>query len=150
MHESREEIEFLEYIYQNVKMCQESSGRIIRINTLDKKMFIILKDTINEYKKIATSAKAMLLRRKKDAIDIGIISKFATYINVKLNMSKIDEKVQIAKILIQNSNVVTEQIIDKINDYKIKNKAVLSLAKRFIDIENRNVVNFKVYIKDTN
>ena len=60
-----EEIEFLDYIYQNAKMGQESIGRLLKTRNKKDEIEDVAKEQLNDYKKIANSAKAMIERRKK-------------------------------------------------------------------------------------
>ena len=84
------------------------------------------KEQLNDYKKIANSAKAMIERRKKKVKELDVISKVATYMSVKMNLAKDDGPKEVANMLIKGSNMGITQIKKHLEEYKLKNKNVIN------------------------
>ena len=141
-----EEIEFLDYIYQNAKMGKESIGRLLKTRNKKDEIEDVAKEQLNDYKKIANSAKAMIERRKKKVKELDVISKVATYMSVKMNLAKDDGPKEVANMLIKGSNMGITQIKKHLEEYKLKNKNVINLTNRLLTIEEKNIENLKKFI----
>lgn len=143
-----EEIEFLEYLYQNSKICQETIARIIKTRNKQDELEQIIKKQFVEYKKISNSAKSMLeRRRKKVKEEINVMGKIVTYMEIKKNIVKDDSISQIALLLAEGSKIGIEHINERLESIEITNKPILNLAKRLIDIEKNNIEKLKEYIE---
>lgn len=134
-----EEVDFLEYIYQNAKMGIESIGRLIKSRNKDDDLDKILKEQLHDYNKIANSARGMLKRRNKETKEIGVMSKIATYMTIKMNLSKENPDKEAVDMVIKGSQMGIEQINKHLNEYRIKSKTVVNLANRLITIEKNNL-----------
>lgn len=133
-----DDIEFLEYIYQNTKMEIESIARILKIKKNDI-LNSILKEQLYEYNKIANSAMNMLKRRNREIKDIGIMSKIATYMSIKINSKKDNPQKDIIDMLIKEKTIQVDQIKKHMEEYRIKCKTVINLANRLIHLEENHV-----------
>lgn len=142
-----EEVEFLEYIYQNAKMGIESIGRLIKSRNKDDKLDQIFKEQLHDYTKIANSARGMLKRRNKETKEIGVMSKIATYMTIKMNLSKENPDKEAVDMVIKGSQMGIEQITKHLKDYRIKSKTVINLANRLISIEEKNLTKLVNEIK---
>lgn len=140
------EIEVLEYIYQNASMAKETIGRIIKIREEDDSLTEVLKQKREYYGKIARSAKEMLKRRKKEVPELGLLSKMATYMGVKMNLSKGDAISEVAQMLIQGCTMGYIEFDKRLKEYRIENKNVEKLAKRFLEFELQNTELLKQYL----
>ena len=140
-----EEIEFLEYIYRTTKSNQESILRLLKEIDVDENLYQILKAQLIEYKKILNSSKKMIERRKEKVDDISILTKLATYMGVKLNITDKDDMSSVAKMLIQGSTVTINQIVQKLQEYSIKSKYIHNLTNRLIAIEKNNIKNLEKF-----
>ncbi len=143
----REEIELLEFIFQNAKIAAESIARIRKERKKEDDLDILLKENLLNYKKISNAAKTMIERRTKKVRDISLLTKLATYMNVKLNGINEDSTSSVAKMLIQASTMGRNEIIEKINDYKIRNKNVSNIANRLLLFEEQNIENLTNFLK---
>ncbi len=81
----------------------------------------------------------MIQRRKKKIHEISILSKMATYVNVKNNITKEDSIENIANKLIQSSKVNINQFEEVLKEYNIKNKHVLNISNRYLNIQFNNI-----------
>lgn len=134
-----DDIEFLEYIYQNTKMEIESIARILKIRKKNDILNSILKEQLYEYNKIANSAMNMLKRRNREIKDIGIMSKIATYMSIKINSKKDNPQKDIIDMLIKEKTIQVDQIKKHMEEYRIKCKTVINLANRLIHLEENHV-----------
>lgn len=141
-----EEIEFLEYIYQNINISLESIKGLIKTRNKKDEIEEIVKKQYIDYKKISNSVKAMLERRKKKVEKVGVATKIATYVGVKINLLKDDSISETALMLVEASKVEIDQITDNLKKYNIKNKNILNLVNRLLDIERINIENLNRYI----
>lgn len=141
-----EEIEFLEYIYQKVNISLESIKRLIKTRNKNDEIEEIIKGQYVEYKKISNSVKAMIKRRRKKVNEIGVATKIATYMGIKINLLKDDSISETALMLVEASKVEMEQIKDNLRKYDIKNKNILNLVDRLIEIEKSNIKILEKYV----
>lgn len=139
----KDEIELLEYIYQNAKMGQETIGRIMATKNIETKFESQLEETLNNYKKIAYSSKNMLLRRKKKVKDITMGTKMAIYMSIKKSLSEDMTEKNIANKIYEASYISHTEIKEFVEKTKIKSKTILNLANRLLGYEEENVTNYK-------
>ena len=135
-----EEVEFLEYIYQNAKMGIESIGRLIKSRKKDDELDKIFKEQLNDYNKVANSARGMLKRRGKETKEIGVMSKIATYMTIKMNLSKENPDKEAVDMVMKGSRMGIDQINKHLQEYRIKSKTVMNIANRLIAIEQNNLL----------
>ena len=143
-----EEIEILDYIYQNSKICQDTIVRIIKSRNKKDRLEEVIKKQYLEYKKVSNSAKNMLERRKKKVKEeINVMGKIVTYMEIKRNIEKDDRESEIALLLIEGSKVGLEQTKERLNDIKIVNKPVLNLVNRLINLEKSNINELSIFVE---
>lgn len=134
-----EEIEFLEYIYQNTKMGIESIAQLIKSRKKEDELDKILKEQLHDYQNIMIAARNMLKRRRKEPKDISLMSKIATYMSIKINLAKENPDIEAINMMIKGSSMGIEQIKRHLEEYRIKSKTVINLANRLINIEENNL-----------
>lgn len=143
----RDEIELLEYIFQNSKIGVENIMRIRKERKKSDELDEVLKDMVLNYRKIANASRTMIERRTKKTRDISILSKLATYMNVKLNGINEDSISSVATILIQASTIGKTEILDRIDEYRVKSKNVENVANRLIQLEEQNIERLNLFLK---
>ncbi len=143
----KEEIEFLEYIYQNAKMGQDSIINMLKTRNKNDEIELVLKEQLKDYRKVVNSASAMLERRMKKAKDINVMAKIGTYMNIKLNMLGDDSPQKVADMFIEGSKMGIEQIEKNLQEYNISNKYVKNLGEKLLEIEKKNISNLHKYSK---
>lgn len=139
----KSEIELLEYIYQNARIGQETVGRILVIKSEKLDIDALIKETLNNYKKIVYSSKAMLTRRNKKVKDLTMGTKMAIYMSIKKSLAEDNSKSNIVNLIYESSLISNLQLNDYINDTKINSKTILNIANRFVDYEIENVSKYK-------
>ncbi len=143
----KEEIEFLEYIYQNSKMGQDSIINMLKTRNKNDEIELVLKEQLEDYRKVVNSASAMLERRMKKVKDINVMAKIGTYMNIKLNMLEDDSPQKVADMFIEGSKMGIEQIEKNLQEYNISNKYVKNLGEKLLEIEKKNISNLHKYSK---
>ncbi len=138
MKENREDIEIIEYIYQNCRLEEDIIVRIIRFKKNQDILNEVLNDMLNEYKKIEKCSKEMLKRRNIEPKKISIISKIVSDIDVRKNTSK-EDNMNLINMLRNSSKILIIQINSKLEEYNIKRKSVLNLLQRLIKLQE-NIV----------
>ena len=141
-----DDIEFLKYIYQNVKMAETSTLTLIKVRNKNDDIEEILKSQVREWRKITTSVKNMLKRRKIETKDINIATKIISYFGIKINLSKDDSKKEVAALMINGNNMGIEQIYKKMEELNIKTKFIKNLGERIIKIQENNNEILKKYL----
>lgn len=141
-----DDVEFLKYIYQNVKMAETSTLTLIKVRNKNDDIEEILKSQVREWRKITTSVKNMLKRRKIETKDINIATKIISYFGIKINLSKDDSKKEVAALMINGNNMGIEQIYKKMEELNIKSKFIKNLGERIIKIQENNNEILKKYL----
>lgn len=138
-----EDIEIIEYIYQNCKLEEDSISRIIKFRKKDDDLKEFLNNILNEYKKIEICSKNMLKRRNREPRKISVLSKIVSDMDVKRNLSKEDD-IKLINMLKNGSKILIMQIESKIEEYPIKRKSVLNLLQRFIKLQENILENLLI------
>ncbi|MEG2348639.1 MAG: hypothetical protein RSB67_03225 [Clostridia bacterium] len=142
-NEKKDEIDILEYIYQIAKMNQENVGRILNLRCIEDQIEVLLKEKLNSYKKIAYSARSMLIRRKRKVKDITIATKMATYLSVKKELLKDSSSKKIIQLLYEASIVSKEELNRYMSFVQINSKTILNICNRLLSYENNNILGYK-------
>ena len=79
-----ENVEFLNYIYQNSKMGIDTIKQLLEI-TKDEEYKHLLQSQYDEYKKIFDTAEEKLKMHNKEGKDINMYNKISSYIMINLN-----------------------------------------------------------------
>lgn len=141
-----EEIEFLNYIYQNAQIGKETVGHILKRGKIGQ-IREILEDQRIDYKKICNCARGMIERRKRKVKDISVIAQMATYMSVNFNLEEEASNEDIANLLINSSKIVISELRKKIKDNSNMSKYIINLANRLLYLEERNIDNLSKYVQ---
>lgn len=141
----KDNIEFLNYIYQNARMG------IIGIENIEEKITDIelkkiIKEQLNDYEKICEEVIQIFVKYNKKEKDINAMAKINTYLSSNLNLIRKDPNQEIAKLMIKGSNTGIIQITEKINKYKEADENIIKIAKKLLKIEERNLEQLKPYL----
>lgn len=145
-----DDINILEYIYEKAKIDQEILGEILKfckINLNISNDYVdILKELLNNYKKVASSSKTMLERRNKIVKEVSILSKMAEYMVIKRNITQNSDISNISSILIQGNMINIDEINKKLNESKIKSKSIINLIQRYRIYEEDSIKSLNRFI----
>lgn len=140
-----EDIELLNYIYQNSKMGVVGIDNI-KANIKNKELLKIIKEQQNDYYKICTKAIKMLSLTNSERKNITGIAKLMTYMDSQIKMMMDNSDSTIAKMMIEGSNMGIIAITEKLNNYKGTDKKIIKLAKELLKIEEINLEKLKVFL----
>ncbi len=138
-------IEFLNYIYQNAQMG------IIGIDNIkkeikDKKMLKVIKEQEKDYQAICTEATKYLNKQDEDEKSIGMMAKMMTLIDAKMKTMTDKSVSNIAKMMIEGTNKGIIEIQEKLNNYEDIDKKTRNLAERLLEVEQKNIEELKKYL----
>ncbi len=138
----KEELEFLEYLYNMIKLERDSLLRIIKMRKKDDNLSFFLKEQVINYRKFIISLDKMIETRKSKAENNGLslLAKMASHVGAKLTVLNENSYDDILDILIHRSNVCIDEINTKLKEYNIESKTIINLAQRFIDVQRSNVI----------
>lgn len=134
----REELEFLEYLHNIIKLEKDSLSRIIKMRDKEDLLNNILKEQMLKYKKFGISVIRMIETRKKKTNDLSLLAKMASHVGAKMIVKENDID-SIFNILIKRYNICIEEIKNKVKDNKITSKTIINLSNRFIEFQTDNI-----------
>lgn len=140
-----EDIELLNYIYQNAKMGIVGIDNI-KAEIKNKKLLKTIKEQENDYYTICTKAIKYLSLTNTERKNITNIAKLMTYIDTRKKLLNDNSDSSIAKMMIEGSNMGIIAITEKLNHYEGTDKNIIKLAKELLKIEEKNLDNLKQYL----
>lgn len=140
-----ENIEMLNFIYQNAQMGQNTLNQLLKISE-DEKFNKLLGSQFDEYKKIFDESEQIINRLGKEAKDISARKKITAYIMINFETLKDKSPSHIAQMLIQGSTMGIIDITKKIKEYTNADKDVIKLAKKLLEFEQQNVEECKRFL----
>lgn len=140
-----EDIEFLNAIYENAKMGIVGIEEIKNdINGQD--LLKIINEQKNDYYSICTKAMKLLSLRDAERKNVSPIAKIMTFMDARMKLIRDDSDSNIAKMMIDGSNMGIIKLNERLNNYKGDNKKIINLAKELIEVEQRNLTNLKKFL----
>lgn len=133
-----EELEFLEYLHNIIKLEKDALSRIIKMREKTDILNNILKEQIEIYKKFSVSVERMIKVRKKKVNDLSLFAKMASHVGAKFVVSN-DKEDELICSLLRRYKICIEEVQNKFKDSKIRSKTISNLSKRFVEFENRNI-----------
>jgi len=140
-----ENIEFLNYIYQNAQMG------IIGIDNIkkeikDKDFLKLIKEQEKDYQAICNEATKYLNKQDEDEKSIGAMAKMMTLVDAKMKTLTDKSSNNIAKMMIDGTNKGIIEIQEKLNRYTDGDKKIIKLANRLLEVEKKNIEDLKIYL----
>lgn len=140
-----ENIEMLQYIYQNSEMGKVTINQILEeIKDLEFKDVIL--EQLKDYEYVVQKAEKLLSDEKKYPKDLNITTKIMTYFGIKMNTLKDDTSSHIAEMMINGSTMGITQITKNLNNYKNIDNDIKDLGSRLLKIEQDNIEKLKPYL----
>ncbi|MEG1008450.1 MAG: hypothetical protein RSF67_01280 [Clostridia bacterium] len=140
-----ENVEMLNYIYQNAKMGKSTIDQIIK-EVSDITFKDVLKEQLKDYEKVIDNTKVYLSEFNKQEKDITDLSKIVTYLSIKMSTLNDDTSSHIADMLIKGSTMGTVEITKKLNKYTNIDDSIKMLASKLLKIEENNIEKLKKYL----
>ena len=139
-----QDIELLNYIYQNAQMGIIGIDNI-RKEIKDKKLLKIIKEQEKDYQAICMEATRLLNKQDEDEKSISSMAKIMTLMDAKMKTLTDKSSSNIAKMMIEGTNKGIIEIQEKINNYDVS-KNVMNLAKDLLMVEQNNIERLKVFL----
>lgn len=138
-------IEFLEYIYQNAEMGVETIRQIIEIAE-QADFSEHLQAQLKEYQSIYDEAKQRLNECGHPEKDIGTMQKITVYMAIGMKTLTDKTPSHIAEMLIQGSTMGIIDAQKNIKKYFEAEDATEKLAIRLLKMEERNIEQLKKFL----
>lgn len=141
----KDNIDFLNYIYQNARMGIVGIENIEeKITNIDLKK--IIKEQLNDYEAICDEVVKIFVKYNKKEKDINSLAKINTYLSSNFNLIGKDPNQEIAKLMIKGSNTGIIEINENLNKYKEVDEKIIKIAKKLLKIEEKNLEELKPYL----
>ncbi len=141
-----ENVELLEYIYQNTQMGLITIPQIME-KTTDGDLKHALSDQLQEYVQINNSAKEYLCRENTKPKELGEMAKMGSSFMTQMKTMIDSSTTNIAEMMINGNTMGVIEIIRKINQYKDSVQAeYLHLAEKLKKTEEANVSEMKSFL----
>lgn len=143
-----ENIELVEYLYQNSKMGVYSLESLINnLKGKDNNIMPLLNEELKEYEKYVSEAEKIIEKSKYDVKDNNMMSKMSTNMGIKMEVMKDNSDSAIAHMLIEGTTMGIVDITSKIDKYSdVVDKKILSLAKDYLKFLEKEIEKLKEYL----
>lgn len=140
-----EDLELLNYIYQNAKMGITGINDIQKyIEDIDLKNYVL--EQLSDYQKVCNEAIELLIQRGSKEKDINSFAKISSYIMANMKSMTDNSPSNLAKMLIEGSNKGIIEITKHLNEYQNISEEVKSLATNLLNIEEKNLDRLKKFL----
>ena len=143
-----ENVELLEYIYQNSDMGVKSTTYLINLlNKTDNKIKKIVEGQLKGYENFVKESKNLIKKYNKEVKDNGPIADMGTYLGIKMDFMKDNSDSKIADLLTKGFTMGVVDIDKKINKFEDDaRKDILDLAKKLKKFQQKNIDLLKSYL----
>ncbi len=143
-----ENLELLEYIYQNAEMGSASLKDLKKLlKGKENKIIKQIDVQLEGYEDFVKESKELIEAQNVEAKELGRMSKTMAYMNMKMETRMDNSDAKIADMLIKGSTMGTVEIEKKIKKYKEStSKETLNLAKKLLSFEQKNIEKLKSYL----
>lgn len=138
-------IEFLNYIYQNAEMGKDTINHLLDIAE-DQEFKKTLESQLKEYNEIHDLAYKKLEETRDEAKGIGTFQKFSSNLMINLNTLTNKSPSHIAEMMIQGTTMGIVDVTKKLKEYENADKDVAKLGDRLLKFEQQNVEEMKKYL----
>lgn len=140
-----ENVELLNYIYQNSQMGVDTIEQLLGI-VEDVAFESQLQSQYNEYKEINETAKSLLNTNGYDEEGISTFKKIKS--DLMINMQTLTDKSSshVAEMMIIGSNMGVIDAIKNIKKYKNAEADIVNLMERLKAFEERNITSLKAFL----
>lgn len=140
-----ENIEFLNYIYQNCSMGIITIEQLIGI--AENEVFINhLKKQLTIYQEIKQDTIKILKKKNCDELKLSNMTKIISYITINVKTLTDKSSSHIADMMIQGSTMGVIEITKNLNQYKNADSKIIKIAKHLLNIEEKNIEDLKEFL----
>jgi predicted methyltransferase len=140
-----ENIEMLNYVYQNAEMGKTTIEQILKeVNFLEFRD--VLKEQLRDYQYVVNKCDTILSEEGKLPKGVDVMPKIMSYFKIKFDTLKDDTPSHIAEMMINGSTMGITDITKNLNRYNNINNETKDLASRLLKIEQDNIDVLKSYL----
>lgn len=143
-----ENLELLEYIYQNAEMGVFTLTKLIKkINDKENKIKKVVEEQLKGYEQYLKDSKKLLEKNDEEAKTNTVMSKISASMGIDMEVMKDNSDASIAHMLTQGITMGVVDITTKIDNYKesVDGKN-LKLAKDFLQFQEEQLKILKSYL----
>lgn len=143
-----ENVELLEYIYQNAKMGETSLTELIRIiNGKDNKIKKIVEGELKGYENYVKDCERLMKQYNVEPKENSMMANLSSKMGMNFEMLKDNSDAKIADMLIKGFTMGNVDIEKTINRYEDDAKSdIIKLAKRLLKFGEENIELLKPYL----
>ena len=143
-----ENIELLEYLYQNSNMGVKSMTKLLQeLNGKDNKIKKLVEEQLKEYEKFYKETKELIKKYKAEPKDTSIIAQMMADLGIKKEVKSDNSDSAIAKMIIEGATMGVVEVQGKIKNYeKSAKKDIIDLAKKYENALNKQIEELKVFL----
>lgn len=138
-------IEFLNYIYQNAEMGDNSISELLKIIT-DQTFKNSIESQLHEYQMILDKTTALLAKFNGDVKGLNAFAKISTYMMINIKTLTDQTPSHISEMLIQGSSMGITDITKKLHEYNDADQEIVNLATSLLHIEQQNIESLKKFL----
>ena len=141
----KENIEFLNYIYQNAQMGVVGIDDIINKIT-DEDFENVIKEQKDDYETICKETSAIFKKYGKEEKELPMMAKVGSYMMSEMKTLTDSSTNMLAKMMIEGSNKGIIEITEQLNNYSGDDEEIRTLANKLLKIEQKNLDNLKKFL----
>ena len=143
-----ENVELLEFIYQNAEMGSFTLTKLINeLQGKENKIKKVVEDEIKGYEKYIKDSKKLIDKGKYSLKENGLMSKMGASMGIKKETRSDNSDTAIAHMIIEGLTMGVVDISTKINNYKdVADKKVISLAQDFLKFQESEIERLKEFL----
>jgi len=140
-----ENIEMLNYVYQNAEMGKTTIEQILKeVKYLGFRD--VLKEQLKDYQYVVNKCDTILNEEGKLPKGIDVMPKIMSYFKIKFDTLKGDTPSHVAEMMINGSTMGITEITKNLNKYNNVNNETKDLASRLLKLEQDNIEALKPYL----
>lgn len=141
----KENIEFLNYIYQNAQMGVVGIDDIINKIT-DEDFENVIKEQKDDYETICKETSAIFKKYGKEEKELPMMAKVGSYMMSEMKTLTDSSTNMLAKMMMEGSNKGIIEITEQLNNYSGDDEEIRTLANKLLKIEQKNLDNLKKFL----
>lgn len=140
-----QDVEMLNYVYQNAEMGRDALTQLIQI-TNDTKFRKTMEAQLSEYQNVFDSAEKMIQERNEQAKGVGPMAKISSRLMVNAKTMMDSSPSKMAQMLIQGSTMGVVEVTRHMKDYDGSDERVNDISQKLLRTEQQNIEEMKKYL----
>lgn len=138
-------VELLNFIYKNAEMGKQTLPKLLEVCE-DAAFRPVIQSQLREYEDICAAAADMARRENSEAKGVNALAKISSYLSVNMNTMIDKTSSHLAEMMMQGSNMGVIEITQKLKEFGDADEEVLSLGRKLLKTEERNLEQLKKYL----